>query len=109
VIRSSKTPWLFAIYDLRMSNIRVHLDLAADLPVTAADPYQLQQVFLNLVNNAVDAILEQSKTVTLVRTGTNGDRIFIDSQTVVPACRMLPGYSIPFTRQNPLARERGWD
>ena len=47
-------------YDLRVSNIRVHLDLAADLPMTAADPHQLQQVFLNMVNNAVDAILERS-------------------------------------------------
>src|SRR5437762_5086686 len=47
-------------YDLRMNNIRVHLDLASDLPVTAADPHQLQQVFLNMVNNAADAILERS-------------------------------------------------
>src|SRR2546429_2637677 len=52
-------------YDLRMNNIRVHLDLASDLPVTAADPHQLQQVFLNMVNNAADAILERS---------TEGDR-----------------------------------
>jgi two-component system NtrC family sensor kinase len=47
-------------YDLRMSNIRVHFELAPDLPMIAADPHQLQQVFLNLVNNAVDAILEDS-------------------------------------------------
>ena len=43
---------------LRMSQIRVHLDLAGDLPEVPADPHQLQQVFLNLINNAVDAILE---------------------------------------------------
>jgi len=92
-----------------MSNIRVHLDLAADLPVTAADPYQLQQVFLNLVNNAVDAILEQSKDGDLwVRTGTNGDRIFIESQTVVPACRMLPGIR-SLLHDKPVGKERGWD
>src|SRR5437899_12164964 len=66
-------------YDLRMSNIRVHLDLADNLPLTAADPHQLQQVFLNLVNNAVDAILERSSEGDLwVRTGINGDLIFID-------------------------------
>ncbi len=33
-------------YDLRMSNIRVHLDFCADLPTISADPHQLQQVFL---------------------------------------------------------------
>src|SRR5437868_10734729 len=39
-------------YDLRMHNVRVHLELAENLPVTSADPHQLQQVFLNMVNNA---------------------------------------------------------
>ena len=28
-------------YDLRMSNIRLHLDLAEDLPHVSADPHQL--------------------------------------------------------------------
>jgi len=66
-------------YDLRMSNIRVHLDLSPDLPVTAADPHQLQQVFLNMVNNAVDAILEDSTEGDLwVRTGMEGDRLVIE-------------------------------
>ncbi|PYU59538.1 MAG: hypothetical protein DMG55_13450, partial [Acidobacteria bacterium] len=62
-------------YDLRMHNIRIHLDLAENLPVISADPHQLQQVFLNMVNNAVDAILEHSTEGDLwVRTGLNGDR-----------------------------------
>jgi len=66
-------------YDLRMSNIRVHLDLAADLPMTAADPHQLQQVFLNMVNNAVDAILEKSVDGDLwVSTGGKEQKLFVE-------------------------------
>ena len=37
-------------------NIRIHKQLMPDLPVIASDQSQLQQVFLNLINNAVDAI-----------------------------------------------------
>jgi PAS domain S-box-containing protein len=66
-------------YDLRMSHIRLHLDLANDLPEIPADPHQLQQVFLNLVNNAVDAILEKGTEGDLwVRTGTEGSRLFVE-------------------------------
>jgi PAS domain S-box-containing protein len=66
-------------YDLRMSNIRVHLDLAATLPGTAADPHQLQQVFLNMVNNAVDAVLDHAKDGDLwIQTGAKDNCIFIE-------------------------------
>lgn len=37
-------------------NIRLTLDLQADLPMIIADQGQLQQVFLNIINNAIDAI-----------------------------------------------------
>jgi two-component system NtrC family sensor kinase len=40
----------------RINNIRVFSDLTPDLPVIASDQSQLQQVFLNLLNNAIDAI-----------------------------------------------------
>src|SRR5437763_12257562 len=70
-------------YDLRMNNIRVTLNLAQDLPLASADPHQLQQVFLNLVNNAVDAILETSPKGELwVRTAKEADKFvmeFVDS------------------------------
>ncbi|MBM3119063.1 MAG: PAS domain S-box protein [Chloroflexi bacterium] len=39
-------------YHLETSNIKVTTQLASDLPITIADPGQLQQVFLNLIVNA---------------------------------------------------------
>jgi len=40
----------------RTNNIDIQTDLAGNLPITAGDQAQLQQVILNLVNNAIDAI-----------------------------------------------------
>jgi two-component system NtrC family sensor kinase len=45
-------------YELKVENIVVECDLAPGLPHTMADPYQLQQVILNLVVNAEHALLE---------------------------------------------------
>lgn len=45
-------------YELRVENIVIDLDLARDLPKTMADPYQLQQVVLNLVINAEQSLLD---------------------------------------------------
>jgi signal transduction histidine kinase/FixJ family two-component response regulator len=45
-------------YELRVENIVIECDLAANLPETMADPYQLQQVVLNLLANAEQALLE---------------------------------------------------
>jgi two-component system NtrC family sensor kinase len=40
----------------RINNIDIQVDLADSIPVIASDQAQLQQVFLNLLNNAIDAI-----------------------------------------------------
>jgi len=47
-------------YDLKLNNIRVHREFDSSLPLTAADSHQLQQVFLNILNNAVDAVLSHA-------------------------------------------------
>ena len=42
--------------EARHRNIGIQADYARDLPMTASDPAQLQQVFLNILNNAINAI-----------------------------------------------------
>src|SRR4029077_15214648 len=42
---------------LALSSIRVELDLGADVPAVRGDMHQLQQLFLNLILNAEQAIL----------------------------------------------------
>jgi PAS domain S-box-containing protein len=48
-------------YDLKVNNIVLERDTMVDTPSVTADPHQLEQVFLNIINNAVDAILEGGK------------------------------------------------
>src|SRR5262249_29079245 len=45
-------------YELKVSNIEVSTEFASDLPETMADPHQLQQVFLNLIVNSEQAMIE---------------------------------------------------
>jgi len=52
-------------YDLKVNNIRLERDMEAGLPAVTADPHQLEQVFLNIINNAVDAMLEEKQGGTL--------------------------------------------
>ncbi|HKV23684.1 MAG TPA: PAS domain S-box protein [Candidatus Acidoferrum sp.] len=95
-------------YDLRMNHIRVHLELAPDLPMTAADPHQLQQVFLNLVNNAVDAMLENSNEGDLwVKTGKTGDKLFIQFTDSGPGVKDASKVFDPFYTTKPVGKGTG--
>jgi signal transduction histidine kinase/CheY-like chemotaxis protein len=67
-------------YELRVENILVECELDADLPETMADPYQLQQVVLNLLMNAEQALLQergQGKVKIKTRTA-DGHRIALE-------------------------------
>jgi len=48
-------------YELHTHNVTFDIDLAPDLPLTMADPHQLQQVFINLVNNARQAMSSENR------------------------------------------------
>ena len=45
-------------YDLKVNNIELKREIPKDLPAVVADAHQLEQVFLNIINNAIDAMGE---------------------------------------------------
>lgn len=75
---------------LRDNGVLLHLDLPADLPVTMGSPQQLGQVFMNLINNAVEAMganpQSVEKSITIKAT-------LEDNQLVVRVCDTGTGIS----------------
>jgi len=67
-------------YELRVRGIDVERDYDEQVPETMADAHQLQQVFLNLVTNAEQAMerSERDKQCLIVRTRRTGDLIRIE-------------------------------
>ncbi len=95
-------------YDLRMNQIRVHLDLSLDLPLLPADPHQLQQVFLNLINNAVDAILEHSQDGDLwVCSGADDKWLFVELTDSGPGVKDPSRVFDPFYTTKPVGKGTG--
>jgi two-component system NtrC family sensor kinase len=72
-------------YQLRVDNITVALELDANLPMTVADPYQLQQVILNLINNAHHAITERGGPGKITLRTTTGAHAAAESMSAQPA------------------------
>ena len=64
-------------YDLKINNIKVEREIPSEPAIVVADPHQIEQVFLNIINNAVDAILETGRTGTMkIRVSTLGGQVF---------------------------------
>jgi len=72
-------------YQLRTNNIEVITQLDPQLPMAMVDPHQLQQVFLNLVNNARQAIeAHQPKGWIKITTATSGAQVRVSFQDSGP-------------------------
>ncbi|MFH1139080.1 MAG: ATP-binding protein [Pseudomonadota bacterium] len=65
----------------RYANVKIEAELDPDLPFVSASPSELQQVMVNLVNNAVDAIGSAGGQVTLDTTSDDGQVILIVKDT----------------------------
>jgi two-component system NtrC family sensor kinase len=64
-------------YDLKTNDIKVERDVPSEPAMVIADPHQIEQVFLNIINNAVDAILETERTGSLkIRIYTQSGQVY---------------------------------
>ncbi len=108
-------------YDLRKNNIELIKKLDPDLPATMADPNQLQQVFLNLIINAEQAMVESEegkrRIVIESRVQNGRTRLITDGDKIIEIsfCDCGPGIAEknlkkifdPFFTTKPLGRGTG--
>ncbi len=72
-------------FEFRLASISLELDLADDLPRALADVDQIQQVLLNLITNALHAMVGSPPPLTMtVRTRDEGDWILVEVEDEGP-------------------------
>ncbi len=75
-------------FDLNLHNIELVCQFDPVVPAVVADAHQMEQVFLNIINNAVDAMLERERGGTLtVRLGREEGRVCIEFRDSGPGIR----------------------
>ena len=92
----------------RFSNVKISLKLDPSLPVVAASPSEMQQVLLNLINNAIDAIGTGGGEVSIT-SRVDGEKVVIDVQDTghgIPKA-ILPRIFDPFFTTKPVGKGTG--
>ncbi len=65
-------------YDMKVSSIKLQREIETDVPAVSGDPHQLEQVFLNIINNALDAMLEGEQRSLRVRVHASGENVIVE-------------------------------
>ena len=92
----------------RFSGCTITLDLDPDLPPVAASASEMQQIFLNLINNALDAMEGKGGTLT-ISTRKNGDTAEIaiaDTGEGIPKANLTRIFD-PFYTTKPVGKGTG--
>jgi PAS domain S-box-containing protein len=95
-------------YDFKRGNIAVQRDIAEELPAVTADPHQLEQVFLNIINNAVDAMLEMERGGALfVRVSAENAEVCVEFRDTGPGITDPKRIFDPFYTTKPVGKGTG--
>jgi two-component system NtrC family sensor kinase len=62
VVKVLEEALLLRDYDMKVGNVKLEREIESGIPAVLGDPHQLEQVFLNIINNAVDAMMEDEQS-----------------------------------------------
>ena len=62
---------------IKLSNVKIETDFAAELPLISGDRQQLKQVFLNIILNALDAMPETGTLTVSTSLGKSGEFVIV--------------------------------
>ncbi len=82
---------------LRLHDIGALLELSPDLPKITGEPYQLEQVWINLISNARDALDEKEKQISEGRSQNTNYKKCINIYTAYNQESEMPSVEVRFT------------
>jgi len=95
-------------YDLKASNVSIEQEIEMSLPQVFGDSHQLEQVFLNIVNNALDSILEAEGGGQLrLRAFRDGDHVAVEFHDSGAGIRDAKRIFDPFYTTKPVGKGTG--
>ena len=95
-------------YDLKLNSIRIHREFDPKLPSIGGDRHQLQQVFLNILNNAVDAVAEKgNKGEIRLRTAIVDQKLLVEFEDNGPGVQNPHRVFDPFYTTKPVGKGTG--
>jgi two-component system NtrC family sensor kinase len=92
----------------KFANVIINTDLQEDLPLMSVSSSEMQQVFLNLVNNSLDA-MERRGGVLTIRSRTGGDYLVVevtDNGSGIPKANLSRIFD-PFFTTKPVGKGTG--
>ena len=92
----------------KYSNITINTDFGEDLPCIMASESELQQVFLNLINNALDAMNKSGGTINVTTRLENTNIVidFADNGSGIPKANLARIFD-PFFTTKPVGKGTG--
>lgn len=95
-------------YDLKANNIAIEKEIEPSLPQVVGDAHQLEQVFLNIVNNALDSMLEVAASGRLhLRAFVEKNQVFIEFHDSGPGIADPKRIFDPFYTTKPVGKGTG--